>query len=218
MKVTVKLIYIILVVVLFLPGKAFCQGNERKIVDKTAFSPYYDTLNDKKAPVKVDDEKRLVPESMEEKKAIGYGGDPGLHDGISFKYWFKKDMAVSVNAKLLLETEGGNLEHNINIRPKLLMNVSKSDILLINLFAGLDILFSDNIDHTSEGDWHVLYAIAGISPELFITENFSIETSFGAYLELLGGSSGAGGNNNTVSFGTLGDSISQASISFNIYF
>jgi len=208
-----KMIYamaIIFCIGLFIPGIALCAK-------KSSYSSYYDQLAQVPmgtiAPVKEPN----VPETMGGKKAIGYGGNPGLFDGLSIKYWLKDKIGISSNFNGEFAVEGGSKTWTLNIRPKFLYNFSKSENLLVNIFAGCDILLhGDQLAGTSEN--HFVYVFAGISPEWFIAKNFSIEYSFGVYIELFGSSGVPGGTDSVFGLGIFGETINLNSINFHIYF
>ena len=216
MKNLVKRVVVVLVVMFLMPDIGLCK---KKSAEDNIYNPYYDLLA--QAPMGMPVQKEpIIPDTMTGKKAIGYSGIPGLFDGISFKYWMKDKMAVNVNANINLETGGLNTpEYIVNLRPRILMNFIKSDSLLVNMFAGCDILFEGNRDHTLQGSTHIIYIFAGISPELFLTKNISIETSFGVKLGLLGSIvDWAGTRYSSFTIGTFGATLDMTSISFHIYF
>jgi hypothetical protein len=87
----------------------------------------------------------------------------------------------------------------------------------LNIFAG-GILESKGSRDDPGGQTN-FYAIAGFAPELFIARNFSLETTAGAQMALIGDDAATAGNDGRITLGTYGNNINfNAGIAFHCYF
>jgi hypothetical protein len=158
--------------------------------------------------------------SADEEMAIGYDGSVG---GISFKKFISKDLGFQGILGLSYETAASNavapndetaLSYALAVR--VLMPKEVTEKIRVNCFAGIEL---ENIgSHTKDAGQTNFYIESGVSPEIFLFKNLSVETSFGLRLCMVG-ESFKGLDNGYTQIRTFGNAISIVDgVSFHYYF
>ena len=126
----------------------------------------------------------LFSVDMSNRIGIGYNGSI---DALSIKFFFKNtglEVAFGFNFEAKNEEDFGDEASLVNLRGSsyFFYPFDLTDKANINLFAGADI---DYIGSHVQGDGGInIYGRAGISPEIFLFEKLSVETSFGLLVSI----------------------------------
>lgn len=161
-----------------------------------------------------------VTGSAEGKMGIGYNGDVG---GISLKKWVSDDWGWQGILGLNFETAGSgavapNDETDVDydLAFRLFKSKDVAEKVKLNCFAGIHLEHNgSNTKDVGQTNFHIE---AGLSPEIFLFENLSVETSMGVRLSMCG-ETFKDAEDDFVEFGTFGAGVSIVDgLCFNYYF
>jgi len=206
-----------LALIVILPGTGLCAGAysgaySSYLKGKTETAPYYDLI------AKVDEfskDKTAATEDMGGKIGIGYD------DGISRRYWLTNGQSVEGIVKLQADIISGTTdEFEIRLGGRIHpIVIARTDNMILSAFAGLDIYKHTGIRNFFDEKEAYISACGGLSPEIFIFKNVSVEIPLGVYFQVGGGQEHGSAPYTMISLGTFGEELSlNVGLVFHVYF
>ncbi|MDD2890663.1 MAG: hypothetical protein PHE49_08510 [bacterium] len=160
----------------------------------------------------------------EAKMGIGYDAK---NSAVSYKYWAEK---VGFQGEARVDYKGAESgattqasSMTLDFTALVLYPIAKADKFHLNGIAGISYIMNDNLNQVEDRTKTNMGFRIGLSPEYYVTDNFSFECSFGVAISMYGET-----KNDTVgmkddyktleTFGTPLAISSASGISFHFYF